>query len=266
MKLTRRLSSPTAILTIAASIGVVTVATNTAPALAISNPVTLNFVCASTTLPSSKYCPIGAQQFSAVVSPVGTNQALFSFQNNVVNPPVSGGATSSIIKIGISDKSQYSLGNRVSLTGYPTGSGGAVKFNSTPASPVGTIHNFTSTAGGSGATSAQRANGINQGESLDILFNIANAGFRKPFNAVVADLFRSGLSIQVTAAGFGGSEGQRKTQVIYNSKANAVPEPITLLGSGAALGFGALMKRRSSKLKAKKAGNMSVEPALEPVV
>jgi hypothetical protein len=265
MQLTRLLSSSGAFLTVAASIGVATVVSSAAPASAISNPVTLNFVCASVTSANQAYCPVGAAQFSAVVSPVvsptGAYQALFSFKNNVLPVPIAGGATSSILKVDISDKIQYSLGSKLSVVGNPVPRG-AVNFNFS--APAGPVHRFIATA--TGANSAQRTNGINQGESLDILFSIANAPFKKPFNAVVTDLFHSGLSVQLTAAGFGGVESQRSTQVIYNSKVKAVPEPLTLLGSGAALGFGALMKRRSSKLKAKKAGNTPVEPTLEAVV
>jgi hypothetical protein len=257
MKLTHLLSSPTAFLTMAASIGVATVVSSAAPASAISNPITLNFVCASITTATSGFCSTGASQFSAVVSPVSTNQVKFSFANV-------GSAPSSIFKLDIFDKTQYSLGNRVSVTGTPAPvKNSVVKFTSNAAIPTGLIHQFTSTA--VGATATQRNNGINSGESLDIIFNIANAGFHKPFNAVVADIFNKGLSVQLTAAGFGTVENQRGTQVVFNSKVKAVPEPLTLLGSGAALGFGALMKRRSSKLKTKKAGNTPVEPTLEAV-
>jgi hypothetical protein len=257
MKLTRLLSSPTAFLTVAASIGVATVVSSAAPASAISNPITLNFVCASA---NATFCPIGASQFSAVVSPTvsptGLKQVKFSFANI-------GTLASSITKIDIFDKIQHSLGSRVSVTGIPSSvSNSVLGFNST-ATSTSTINSFTSTA--RGANAVQRNNGINQGERLDIVFDFAQAPFRKPFNAVVADLFNKGLSVQLTSSGFGTVENLRNTQIIYNSKVKAVPEPLTLLGSGAALGFGALMKRRSSKLKAKKSGNTPVEATLEAV-
>jgi hypothetical protein len=259
MKLTRLLSSPTAFLTVAASIGVATVVSSAAPASAISNPITLNFVCASSTTATYGFCATGASQFSAVVSPVATNpgRVKFSFMNV-------GTAPSSIIKLDIFDKTQYSLGNRVSVTGIPSSaSGSVVSFGSGAKTTSGTINRYAYAATRTGAT--QRNRGINSGESLDIILDIANAPFRKPFNAVVTDLFKKGLSVQLTASGFGAVETQRNTQVVFNSKVKAVPEPLTLLGSGAALGFGALMKRRSSKLKAKKAGNTPVESTLEAV-
>jgi hypothetical protein len=259
MKLTRQLSSPTAFLTVAVSIGVATVVSSAAPASAISNPITLNFVCASSTTATSGFCATGASQFSAVVSPIATNpnQVKFSFANV-------GSAPSSITNLAIFDKAQYSLGNRVSVTGIPSSASGSVVTFGPGTTTLGTINSYTYAATGTGAT--QRNRGINSGESLDIILDIANAPFRKPFNAVVTDLFKKGLSVQLTASGFGAVENQRNTQVIFNSKVKAVPEPLTLLGSGAALGFGALMKRRSSKLKAKKAGNTPVETTLEAVV
>jgi hypothetical protein len=248
MKLTRLLSSPKTFFAVAASIGVATVVTIAAPASAISGPVSLSFVCSSASQGASG-CPTGESQFSAVVSPVGTTQALFSFFN--IGPKAS-----SITKVDILDKAQFSLGNLVSLTGAPTT---GVKFNSTTTSTVaGNLYTAASRGTNAGI---QRTNGINSAESLNILFNIAPAGFNKPFNAVVTDLYKKGLSVQLTSSGFSPNSGT----VVFNSKVNAVPEPLTMLGSGAALGFGALMKRRSSKLKAKNGGSMPVEPTLQTV-
>jgi hypothetical protein len=254
MKLTRLLSSPTAFLTVAASVGVATVVTSAAPASAISNPITLNFVCAvaPTTATAISACNTGTTQFSALVSPVGSNQVKFSFANV-------GSGNSSITKLDFSDKAQYSIGSRSSVAAGPN----SVVNVGNGTTTLGTINKYTYTA--LGVPSVQRDRGINQGESLDIILNIANAGFNKPFNAVVTDLFKKGLFVQLTGTGFGTGTSARSAQYVFNSKVKAVPEPITLLGSGAALGFGALMKRRSSKLKAKKAGNTPVEPTLEAV-
>jgi hypothetical protein len=247
MKSTRLLSSPTAFITVAASLGIATIISNAAPASAISGPTTLNFVCKSGATPASA-CPTGNSQFSAVVSSVGTNQAKFSFFNI-------GSVASSITKVDIFDKAQFSLGNLVSVTGLPA-SGVRFSASTTPGN-----HYIFSSRGSNPAL--RRTNGINPGESLAILFDIAPAGFNKPFNAVVTDLFKKGLSVELTASGFPG--GNNSSTAVFQSKVKAVPEPLTLLGSGAALGFGALMKRRSSKLKAKKAGNTPVEPTLEAV-
>jgi hypothetical protein len=256
MKSKRRFSSPAAFLAVAAFLGVATVVSTAGTASAMSGPITLDFVCATVTpAPAASACPSLANQFKAVVSPVGTSQARFTFTN--VGP-----INSSITKIDFADKNQYSLASK----GTTTATGGTINFgNST--STVATVKHFLSTSMGT-TTTAKNKNGINPAETYSILFNIV-PDFHKPFNAVVTDLFKRGLSIQLTSTFSGvrsptNREGLSGTAT-FNSKTRAVPEPFTILGSGAALGFGALMKRRSSKLKAKNGGSMPVEPTLETV-
>lgn len=256
MKSTRRFSSPTVFLAVAATLGVATVMSTAGTASAMSGPITLDFVCSTITpAPAASTCPSLANQFKAVVSPVGTNQARFTFTNV-------GGINSSVTKINFADKTQYSLARKAASSS----SGGTVRFTDST-STVATVQNFLSTS--AGTTNAQKNNnGLNPAETYSILFDIV-PGFKKPFNAVVTDLFKRGLSIQLTSTFSGvksptNREGLSGTAT-FNSKARAVPEPLTMLGSGAALGFGALMKRRSSKLKAKNGGSLPVEPTLETV-
>jgi hypothetical protein len=256
MKSKRRLSSPTAFLAVAAFLGVATVVSSAGTASAMSGPITLDFVCATVTpTPSASACPSLANQFKAVVSPFGKSQARFTFTNV-------GTINSSITKIDFADKKQYSLKSKASTTA----TGGTMNFgNST--STVATVQHFLSTSTGTTST-AKNKNGINPAETYSIVFDII-PGFKKPFNAVVTDLFKRGLSIQLTSTFSGvksptNREGLSGTAT-FNSKARAVPEPLTMLGSGAALGFGALMKRRSSKLKAKNGGSLPVEPTLKTV-
>jgi hypothetical protein len=256
MKSTRRFSSPTAFLAVAATLGVATVISTAGNASAMSGPITLDFVCSTVTpAPSAPVCPSLASQFTAVVSPVGTSQARFTFSNV-------GAIKSSITKIDFADKTQYSLQNLASTSS----TGGTVAFNNST-STVATVHNFLSASKGQ-STAQKNNNGINPAETYSIVFDIL-PGFRKPFNAVVTDVFKRGLSIQLTST-FSGVRATKNGEPIsetatFTSKARAVPEPFTILGSGAALGFGALMKRRSSKLKAKNGGSMPVEPTLETV-
>jgi hypothetical protein len=256
MKSTRRFSSPTAFLAVAATLGVATVISTAGTASAMSGPITLDFVCGTVTpAPSAPACPSLASQFKAVVSPVGTTQARFTFTNV-------GGIRSSITKIDFADKTQYSLASTASTSS----SGGTVNFGSST-STVATVKHFLSTSAGTNNTQRNN-NGINPAETYSILFNIV-PGFNKPFNAVVTDLFKRGLSIQLTST-FSGVRSTTSREPLsgtatFNSKTRAVPEPFTILGSGAALGFGALMKRRASKLKAKNGGSMPVEPTLETV-
>jgi hypothetical protein len=222
MKLTTPFSSSIAFLSVAASVGIATVVSSAAPASAVSGPLTLGYTCAATSPAAVAGCPVGISQFSTVVSAVGTTQALFSFKN---------------------------IGSAAASTSLPTS---AVNFF------TGTVNQsqFFSFSIGPGALGV--ANGINPGDSFDILFNIV-PGFQKPFNAVATSLLQQKLSVQLTGAGFNYPVGtDPSTLLVFNSKVKAVPEPITMLGSAAALGFGALMKRRSSKLNAKKAGNAPV--------
>jgi hypothetical protein len=261
MKSTRRFSSPTAFLAVAATLGVATVISTAGTASAMSGPITLDFVCSTITpAPAVPTCPSLASQFKAVVAPVvnpvGTIQARFTFTNV-------GGINSSITKIDFADKAQYSLASKASTSS----TGGTVVFNNST-STVATVQNFLSTSAGT-TNAAKNKNGINPAETYSILFDII-PGFKKPFNAVVTDLFKRGLSIQLTSTFSGvksptNKEGLTGTAT-FNSKTRAVPEPFTILGSGAALGFGALMKRRASKLKAKNGDSMTtIEPTLETV-
>jgi hypothetical protein len=260
MKSTRRFSSPTAFLAVAATLGVATVISTAGTASAMSGPITLDFVCATVTpAPSASACPGLANQFKAVVSPfvspVGTIQARFTFSNV-------GAIKSSITNIDFADKAQSSLASKASTSS----TGGTVGFKDST-STMATVHNFLSAS--KGTTTAQKNNnGINPAETYSIVFDIV-PGFKKPFNAVVTDLFKRGLSIQLTSTFSGvksptNKEGLTGTAT-FNSKTRAVPEPFTILGSGAALGFGALMKLRASKLKAKNGGSMPVESTLETV-
>jgi hypothetical protein len=264
MKLTKTFSPSIALFSVAASLGVATVISSAAPASAISGPVTLGFVCNATSPASVTYaCPVGTSQFSAVVSPVAgnTGQALFTFSNTGLAP-------SSITNISFLDPAQYSLGN---VSGPLIQSSPSMFFTADPlvVGPGG-VHQFKSAS--FGVTPGNNAYGINPGQSLGIVFNIANTPvpFAKPFNAVIADIYKKGLTIQITSAGFafpGGAGSDASTLVTFNAKApQRVPEPITMLGSAAALGFGALMKRRSSQLKAQKDGNNPVLATSETLV
>jgi hypothetical protein len=241
MKLKTPFSSSIALLSVAASVGVATVVSSATPASAISGPVGLSFICTSTSTAAPFGCPVGNAQFSAVVSPVLTNpnQALFSFTN-------SGPLSSSITDIDIFDTFPV-LGGLAN----PQPSNPGVKF-------------FTGNAGGGqffsfslGNAAQAVTNGINPLDNFSILFDINTApGFAKPFNAVATSLYQKGLTVQLQAAGFNypvAAGLDPATKLTFVSKVKAVPEPITMLGSAAALGFGVLMKRRSSQLKAQKA-------------
>jgi hypothetical protein len=247
MKLTAPFSSSIVFFSVAASVGVATIVSSAAPASAISGPVGLGFVCTSTSTAAPFGCPVGNAQFNAVVSPVGTNQALFSFSNL-------GPLASSITNIDIFDT-------------FP-----ALGALSSPQPSNPGVNFFTGNAGGGQFFSFSRgnatqavANGINPLDNFSVLFDIA-PGFGKPFNAVSTSLFKKGITVQLQAAGFNypsASGIDPATKLVFNSKVKAVPEPFTMLGSAAALGFGALMKRRSSQLRSKQGGNTPVVSTCE---
>jgi hypothetical protein len=246
MKLTTPFSPPIAFLTVAASLGVATVISSAAPASAISGPVTLGYTCIL------QSCPVSATQFSTVVSPVTppgslvATQALFTFTNV-------GSQASSITDISIFNVPQFSVSSVASVTSSTGVLFGAISTYSNPPNfPGGAFNQYYSMSVGPISTDPALAsiaiqNGINPGGSLSVLFNIAS-GFNKPFNAVAANLYQQKLTTQIQAA-LPSSPSVRYT--LTSNRPNAVPEPITMLGSAAALGFGALMKRRSFQLKSK---------------
>jgi hypothetical protein len=250
MKLKSTFSSSIALLSIATSVGVATVFSNATPASALAGPVTLGFACdaivggtppQNTPGPVGTACLTGANQFSAVVSPLGTNQARFSFFNI-------GTIASSITNIDILDLYPVFSGFSASQPANPGVSFGSGTFGGGSYFSIAT--NSVPTPGQ--ALANQIVNGINPADAFSVDFDIV-PGFGKPFNAVATQLLRKGITIQLQAAGFDPLTVPSK--IVFNSQVKPVPEPITMLGSAAALGFGALMKRRSSKLKAKKGSN-----------
>jgi hypothetical protein len=255
MKLTKPFSPSIALFSVAASLGVATVISSAAPASAISGPVGLGFVCTSTSNAAPFGCPVGTAQFSAVVSPVGTNQALFSFTNL-------GPLASSITNIDIFDTFPV-LGGLANP--QPSNTGVNFFTGNAGVDPLTGATQFFSFSLGNASQAV--SNGINPLDNFSVLFDINTApGFSKPFNAVSTSLFKKGVTVQLKAAGFnypGAAGVDPATLLTFNSKVKAVPEPFTMLGSAAALGFGALMKRKSSQLKSKKGGSTLVPSTCE---
>jgi hypothetical protein len=259
MKLRSIFSPSIALLSVAASVGVATVFTNAAPASALAGPVTLGFVCDTTgfgagsppQIPPSvgTACLTGANQFSAVVSPLGTNQARFTFSNF----SSLGNIASSITNIDILDLYPVFSGFSAVQPSNPSVSFGNGTFGGGSFFSIAT--NTTPTPGQ--PLGNQIVNGINPLDTFIVDFDIV-PGFGKPFNAVATQLLRKGITVQLQAAGF--DPVTPSSKILFNSQVKPVPEPITMLGSAAALGFGALMKRRSSKLKTKK-GSSSPTPS-----
>ncbi|NJL85014.1 MAG: PEP-CTERM sorting domain-containing protein [Leptolyngbyaceae cyanobacterium SM1_1_3] len=196
---------------------------------------------------SEANCATGTNQFKAKVTEHSPTQVMFKFFNVGVDP-------SSITRIYFEDTDFKTLG---AIAGIINSAG--VNFSTTAPGnsnlPGGKSVDFQTTASvraenpvrPSGVNNDPNAIGTPPSEFVAIVFDVL-PGFSDPFNAVVTDLRRGTLRVGMHAQGFsdGGSES------FVNG---AVPEPITTVGSGIALGFGALMtrKRNLAKRKAAKA-------------
>jgi hypothetical protein len=228
--------SPASFMSALAVLSATAVVSTAAPAKAFA-PVTFGYECAMNTPTNTPIspCTVGQNQFRTTVSQGSqADQVLFTFMNHLLP---GGSQPSSITGISFIDTPLLSL-KKILQVNNTSG----VQFN-----------NGTSTSSGGGNSFAFSnkggiSNGINQGESLSILFQI-RSGFASPIDAVIADLQNNGLSVSLTAGGFSGQPAKYRA----NFNNTAVPEPLTMLGSGAAIGIGALLKKKGSKSKKQKA-------------
>jgi hypothetical protein len=230
--------------------GVATVVSTAAPARAffVPNAVTMDYGCITNT--SATNCQTGQNQFKTRVSMYNPsqgsnpNQVLFEFFNL-------GNLASSITDVYFQDTAPKSLAGiaRIFNSSGTSFSEGATPPNLPGGNPVGFVANFS--ADSNSRRPGVKANGVdNVGESLGVLFNL-KPGFSNPmFTAILADLKSGSLRVGIHAQGFsdGGSES-------FVNK--AVPEPLTILGTGAAIGMGALMKRRQTAQQKKAKAEVS---------
>lgn len=192
-------------------------------------PVTYGYSCASNN--SVTDCNIAESQFSTTVSQVAADEVMFTFKNI-------GNQAAILTNIYFEDLLPKTLATFVKFDYSGLTSGQQVKYSpgANPDSPP-SINGFEVTF--SASPDAPRApNGIGLGESLGIIFKIQE-GFTNPFNAIITDLQNGSLRTAVRAQGFegGGSE------TLVNQE---VPEPLTLLGSMAAIAGGVALKHRSA--------------------
>ena len=223
--------SPASITSALAVLGATTVVSTAAPAHAffVPNSVTMSYGCVSG---SSANCTTGQNQFQTKVSTPNQKQVLFQFLNV-------GSATSSITGVFFKDTNPKSLAS-LAVNGIGNTSGVTFAQNSSPGNFPGGSNaaNFSFTANNS-------TQGVNQGQTLSLLFNL-KPGFVTPtFTAILADLKTGSLQVGLTATGFSSSG---KASFVNQ----AVPEPLTMLGTGAALGMGALLKRKTANSKKEK--------------
>ncbi|MBN8559296.1 MAG: PEP-CTERM sorting domain-containing protein [Leptolyngbya sp. UWPOB_LEPTO1] len=110
---------------------------------------------------------------------------------------------------------------------------GSLPSQNTANPPFNTTSILSSQASGNNQT------GINPGESLILRFALSGSN---TFSGV-QDAFGTGalrIGLHVRAIGGAGSDS-------YVSNPNAVPEPFTIVGSGVALGVGAMMRKKQQK-------------------
>ncbi|MBW4575408.1 MAG: PEP-CTERM sorting domain-containing protein [Aphanothece sp. CMT-3BRIN-NPC111] len=220
-----------------ATVAISAVISTATPAGAVSfPPVYVNFGCSSDT--NAGNCQTGESQFVAKVSQTSTGQVLFEFYNRAKDGMTA--LASSITDIYFDDNSPFSL---YSVAEIRNSSGVSFSQYARPGNLPGGADIGFSADYSADSNSPVQPNGVNPGESIGILFNV-RSGFDDPFNAVITDLQRGNLRLGIHGQGFsnGGSES------FVNE---AVPEPFTFLGSGVALGIGAFLQRKSSKLKKK---------------
>ncbi len=192
-------------------------------------PVTYGYSCASNNKVTD--CNIAESQFKTTVSQVAADEVMFTFKNI-------GEKAAILTNIYFEDLMPKTLATFVKFDYSGLTNSQQVKYSTgaNPASPP-SINGFQVTF--SASPDAPRApNGIGLGESLGIIFKI-QSGFNNPFNAVITDLQNGSLRTAVRAQGFVGNG----SETLVNEE---VPEPLTLLGSAAAIAGGVALKRRSA--------------------
>lgn len=182
-----------------------------------------------------------ASNFKVNVAEVG-GQVKFTFTN-------SGPATATITDIYFGKSttfSNYLLNNQVTIQ---NGTGVSYTPGAAPPNPGGGI-NWNAAFSSDPQNSGFGKDGIdsNLGESVSFLFNYAGGS---TFNDVLNGFTNGQLTIALHAQSIGGDKGGSDWFTNNpNITTQDIPEPFTILGTGAALGFSALFQRERNKRKA----------------
>lgn len=224
----------------------VAVVTNVAPAAA--------FTLGSYLVPTnSQNNPNVSSQIQVNVGQIsGTNDVRFTFRNT-------GPIASSINDIYFGQQSEswanlFSVGYIVDRDGSYNGQFGhaGVDFSSGAApqqNPQGAFGwSSRLSAGADGQAGGATAWGINPNEYLDVVFRLNN---QSTFNQVQSGFESGVLAIAFHVQSIGTQSGSDWYSTSRLVTAEDVPEPFTILGTGAALGFNALFQRERNKRKNK---------------
>lgn len=192
---------------------------------------------------SDNYTDISSQ-FGLELTAVGTNQVSFTFTNN-------GPTASSITDIYFGKNTNPGFSTYLSGGTFTDTPGVNFELGANPPQPQGgitweSVYKAQSESGRPGVMN----NGINPGETLSFTFNLN-------FNTATAQLYtvndiynafqgiNSPLAIAFHVQGL--PTGQSDWYGTSNVTPTDVPEPFTMLGTGAALGFSALFQRERNK-------------------
>ncbi|HEY9729705.1 MAG TPA: PEP-CTERM sorting domain-containing protein [Chroococcales cyanobacterium] len=183
--------------------------------------------------------PNVAPDFNVSVDDIGNGQVKFTFNNTGQVAP----ASITDIYFGKSDTFPTYLGTTATI-----GSTGTVSFSqdaSPPNPPQGQFQWQSAYSADADAPSGYNKNGVDVGENVSFTFALQPGA---SFNDL-QNLYNNGtLVIALHAQSIGGSGGNSDWFGSHTSvTSNDIPEPLTILGTGAAVGFAGLFRREQSK-------------------
>ncbi len=187
-----------------------------------------------------------APQFNIDVVDQGSGNVQFTFTNSGSVAPAS------ITAVYFGKGSLFSnLLQYVTLIDKDQGTGGNTNVDfsegASPGNPQGGITWTSAFDADADSPSGFNKNGVDVGESLGITFKLINGA---TLSSLQQGFQQGDLAIAMHVQSIGGSGGY-SDWFGTNPDLEPVPEPITLLGTGMALGFGGLFKREYDKKKKK---------------